>query len=136
MFCEKCGTPINEGEAFCPNCGAPVAAAKPAETAPVNPALNPTTVMVWGIVALALCEVPIAGIILAIIARKKVKAYLAAGGQTCTQSKLGSIFSKIALPISIVMLVLWIVGVSCSACAAAIAAANGVTDEVFGLLAF
>lgn len=107
MFCEKCGTPVNEGDIFCPNCGAPVGTTKAAEAAPVNPALNPTPVMIWGIIALALCEMPIVGIIIAAIARKKVKAYYAAGGALCTQSKLGSVFSKIALPFSIIFTILF-----------------------------
>ncbi len=53
MFCEKCGTRIDDGAPFCPNCGnrvgaseaAPAPEASPASsapmgTAPVNPGLN------------------------------------------------------------------------------------------------
>ena len=32
MFCEKCGQPLIDGERFCGNCGAPVAAAQPQQT--------------------------------------------------------------------------------------------------------
>ena len=51
MFCEKCGTRVDDGQPFCPNCGnrlsAPAAPAAPeaqpapaANTASVNPGLN------------------------------------------------------------------------------------------------
>lgn len=51
MFCEKCGTKIEDGQPFCPNCGnrladpvAPAAPAQPeapaAPAAPVNPEMN------------------------------------------------------------------------------------------------
>ena len=43
MFCEKCGTRVDDGQPFCPNCGnrlsAPAVPAAPA--APVNPGFNP-----------------------------------------------------------------------------------------------
>ena len=29
MFCQKCGSELNEGVAFCQNCGAPVAPVEP-----------------------------------------------------------------------------------------------------------
>ena len=38
MNCSKCGTPLNEGAAFCPNCGEKVAAPTP------NPTPAPTPV--------------------------------------------------------------------------------------------
>ena len=42
MFCEKCGQELGEGLAFCPNCGAPVAAAPaPQQEAPVVAAAAP-----------------------------------------------------------------------------------------------
>lgn len=47
MFCEKCGTRVEDGQPFCPNCGnrlaapeAPAAPAAPAAAAPVNPGLG------------------------------------------------------------------------------------------------
>ncbi len=39
MFCEKCGTRVDDGQAFCPNCGNRLAA--PAAPAYANPAPNP-----------------------------------------------------------------------------------------------
>ena len=42
MFCEKCGTKIEDGQPFCPNCGNRMAepAAPEAPAAPVNPGAN------------------------------------------------------------------------------------------------
>ena len=36
-YCPYCGTPFEEGAAFCPRCGAPVAATNPAPQMPQNP---------------------------------------------------------------------------------------------------
>lgn len=60
MFCSKCGTNVTDGNAFCPNCGAPMNnAQQPAQSAPVAqaPAGVPGTglsiaSMVLGIVSL------------------------------------------------------------------------------------
>ena len=34
MFCNQCGTQVNDGQAFCPNCGAPMGAEQAGSTAP------------------------------------------------------------------------------------------------------
>lgn len=39
MFCEKCGTRVDDGQPFCPNCGNRLSA--PAPTAPVNQGFAP-----------------------------------------------------------------------------------------------
>ncbi len=36
MFCNQCGTQVNDGQAFCPNCGAPIGAQQEQNTAPMN----------------------------------------------------------------------------------------------------
>lgn len=66
-------------------------------------------IMVLGIVAAALSELGIPGIILAAIAGNKVKEFLAAGGQLVRKAKAGNICRRVALPISIVMTVFWVV---------------------------
>ena len=40
MFCEKCGTRVDDGQPFCPNCGNRLAEPA-ASNAPVNPGFNP-----------------------------------------------------------------------------------------------
>ena len=56
--------------------------------------VTPVTVLVLGIVAAALSSYGLPGIILGIIAQKKVKAYLAQNnGVSCTKVMVGSILS-------------------------------------------
>lgn len=64
-------------------------------------------VMIFGIIALALAELGLPGLILAIIARKKAAAWTAAYGPFTGMAKVGSILARVALPVSIVMLVFW-----------------------------
>ena len=66
------------------------------------------TVMVLGIVALALCELGIPGIILAAIAIHKAKQWAASYGNFTAMPRVGNILARVALPISIVMTVFWI----------------------------
>lgn len=67
------------------------------------------SILAWGIVALALCSCPVAGLILAIIARNKAKAHAAYYGAPVGKAKVGTIFTRIAFPISIVMQVFWVI---------------------------
>ncbi len=67
------------------------------------------SVLAWGIVALALCYMPILGLIFACIARKRAKNFIRLSGSAYGPSKAGNILSKIALPISIVMHVIWLI---------------------------
>lgn len=67
------------------------------------------SVLAWGIVALAICACPVAGLILAIIARNKAKAHAAYYGAPVGKAKVGTIFTRIAFPISIVMQVFWVI---------------------------
>ena len=67
------------------------------------------SVLAWGIVALAICSCPVAGLIIAIIARNKAKAHAAYYGAPVGKDKVGTILTRIAFPISIVMQVFWVV---------------------------
>ncbi len=67
------------------------------------------SVLAWGIVALALCYIPILGIIFACIARGRAKNFIRLNGSAYGPAKVGNILSKIAFPISIVMLVIWVI---------------------------
>lgn len=86
MYCNSCGSPINEGQAFCANCGAPIAQPQPVSPkhAPV-PAKRSNgtaiTAFVLGLFTLALSWViffniisvftGLAGVILAILSLTK-----------------------------------------------------------------
>lgn len=105
MFCQNCGAEIAEGSAFCPNCGASV------ESAPAAPAAESTSkarsLMIIGIIAAALAELGIPGIILGAIGLKKAKAFIAEYGSTWGMSKAGRILSKVGLILGIVMTIVW-----------------------------
>ncbi len=106
MICKNCGTEANNGETFCPVCGAKLADETTGKVE--NPAsISPTAVMVWGIVAASLGASGLIGLIISIIARKKSKQYLNEGGIICGQSKVGSILSKVGLGLSIGFMIFW-----------------------------
>ena len=136
MFCPNCGKQIPDGLAFCSECGAslkdtaqqPVYDQQPAYQQPVQaaPEVNTSPAMVLSIVALALAELGIPGLILAIIARKKVKACQAAGAPLAGKLKVANILSRVALILSIVMIVFWFIYGIVIGAAFAAAGASGV----------
>ncbi|MBQ2357350.1 MAG: zinc ribbon domain-containing protein, partial [Ruminococcus sp.] len=90
MNCQNCGANV-DGKAFCPQCGAQVQA--PAQPSynyntgynqPAAPQGNPTNVLVFGILGLALSELGIVGLIFSIIALKKANNYIATYGDIST----------------------------------------------------
>ena len=81
MYCEKCGTPLNENSRVCPQCGAPIQGEEqnitPTSTY-AGPLGNPVPVLVWGIVGLCCAVTPYVnflGIIFSIVGLKKSNAY-------------------------------------------------------------
>ena len=122
MFCNKCGANIPDDSAFCPNCGATVVTV-PAQSDPyrVTPKADPyvkpvdprereasKSVLTFGIIALAFtCTfwLSFVGIIFAFIARSKVKAYESEFGPATGKTKVGKIFSRVSVPLSIVLTV-------------------------------
>lgn len=122
-FCNNCGTQVQDGAPFCPNCGAPISAPAQPQPTPVTsyqpvaapapaPATtqsgdNSTQILIFGILALALAEFGLPGLILGIIAKKKVAAYLASGHELTGKAKVGSILGKVGLILGIVMTVVW-----------------------------
>lgn len=124
MICKNCGAEVADETKFCQNCGAmmesepaPVYEAAPAE-APAGPGL------VWGILGLAFgCTAILSflGIIFSAIGIGKAKKYAKQGYPLTGKNKVGSILSKIGLPVSIVVLVLFIIEIA----AAAVLAVNG-----------
>lgn len=71
--------------------------------------ITPANVLTWGIIAVAFCTCPVLGVIFAAIGLKKAKKYKNTVGLPSGMVKAGSIMSKIALPVSIVMQVVWVI---------------------------
>ena len=65
--------------------------------------VSPTSVLVFGILSVAL-SVPVVGLIFAIIARKKAKAFVEETGTTCGQVNVGRILATIGLVCNIISL--------------------------------
>ena len=120
MFCTNCGNNIPDGSVTCPVCGAamqqPQQPQQPAYQQPVyqqpvyqQPAApdNSGSVLAFGILSLALCEVPILGLIFAILGLTKSGAFAAAhGGTVFGNAKGGRILSIVGLIVNIIMNVL------------------------------
>ena len=63
-YCPQCGKPIADDVAFCPNCGASLKAtvqAQPqaAQTQPADPGVKPDNHLVWSILTLIFCCMPL-----------------------------------------------------------------------------
>lgn len=111
MNCPNCGSETN-GSRFCPRCGTALSEAAPynAVSNQQNQTLgNPTQVLVFGIIGLALCETGILGLIFSIIGLVKAKNYLAAYGPVSIQVNTGKRLATAGLIVSIIMIVLWVV---------------------------
>ena len=115
-FCVHCGQSLEDSALFCPNCG------QAQESIPVDPDAvfesDPaaeekknslaTKILVRGILALAFMEsffLSFIGIIFAAKGLGFVKEYLALYGEHQARTRVGQIFCKIALPLSIVLTV-------------------------------
>lgn len=130
MFCKNCGSQLADDAVFCGNCGTKVeaqAAPQPAYTAPQQPAYTApqptytapqpapaaandpaldslaTNTMVFGILgaALGLC-IGVPGIIFSVLTKNKVDEFVSRAGSLYGKAKVGSILSKVGLPVSIV----------------------------------
>lgn len=125
-FCLNCGAAVESAApgVQCGVCGTPAAetetktavavpqremAAMEVYDKPAEPEGTPSAVkvMVLGIVALALSEFGIPGIILACIARSNARKREAAVGPLTRMAKVGNILSRVALPVSIAFTVFW-----------------------------
>ena len=80
-----------------------------AEPAPVNvpDAGLSNSILTLGIVALAVSELGIPGIIVGAIGRKKAKKFIEDNGTIFGKAKVGSILAKAGLIVGIVMTVVW-----------------------------
>lgn len=112
MYCPECGRLITNGRPFCPECGASLG--DPAKDLPaqkpvrVIPAVNVNPAFILSIIAAALCRTGLPGLILSIIAKKKVRSCTDAGAPLSGKLKAANILSKVAFILSIVMTVFWI----------------------------
>lgn len=123
MFCSKCGAEVNDNAVFCTNCGEQIKAAEaPAEptsevpvthveqvisTAPVT--ANSTPILVLGILAAALSEWGVPGIVLGAIGKKKSQVFLEENGSLTGKARAGRILSQIGFIFGIVMTAIWVV---------------------------
>ena len=114
MNCQNCGANV-DGKAFCPQCGAQVQA--PAQPSynyntgynqPAAPQGNPTNVLVFGILGLALSELGIVGLIFSIIALKKANNYIATYGDIANQVRIGRRLAIAGLVVSIIFTIIYV----------------------------
>ena len=114
MNCQNCGANV-DGKAFCPQCGAQVQA--PAQPSynyntgynqPAAPQGNPTNVLVFGIIGLALSTMGIVGLIFSIIALKKANNYIATYGNISNQVRIGSRLAIAGLVVSIICTIIYV----------------------------
>lgn len=85
---------------------------------------NSTKILIFGILAVALCETVIGGIIFGILTKKELKAYEAAYGPAAGKVKVGKILGTVGLILSIVMAAYYLLVVCCAGCAACMAASD------------
>ncbi len=128
MICQKCGTNVADGTVICPTCGNALPTQNPYgqpqqntyaqpqpygyQQAPVMTSVSPTSVLVMGIIAIALAWEPfvsIAGIVLGAIAMSKANRYYAEGGLQSGQVKTGKILGTIGMIGGIVMTVIYLI---------------------------
>ena len=114
MNCQNCGANV-DGKAFCPQCGAQVQA--PAQPSynynggynqPAAPQGNPTNVLVFGILSLALSELGIVGLIFSIIGLKKANNYIATYGNISNQVRIGRRLAIAGLVVSIIFTIIYV----------------------------
>ena len=113
MNCQNCGANV-DGKAFCPQCGAQVQA--PAQPSynynggynqPAAPQGNPTNVLVFGILGLALSGLGIVGLIFSIIGLKKANNYIATYGNISNQVRIARRLAIAGLVVSIIFTVFY-----------------------------
>lgn len=116
MYCEKCGSQINDNSRFCPNCGATISGEEQNVTAASTyegPMGNPTPVLVWGIIGLAFsCSFVLSflGIIFSIIGLNKAKNFAAFTGNAYSkQASIGRRLSIAGIIVGAIFTVLFII---------------------------
>ncbi len=110
MFCNKCGTQLDDDAKFCPNCGtdttdttanAPTPEYTTYADVPPTPQVSATPILVFGILSLYLGT--IFGIIFGKIAQNKAAEYQAITGcELSGIAKVGRILGKVGFIVGIV----------------------------------
>lgn len=107
MYCRNCGREIADHVRFCTYCGTdrnqPVYSAAPSLSPEANN--TATAALVWGIVAVVFCQLPL-GFIFGIVGQNKVREAEKMGIEN-GMVKAGRIMSLIGLIVGIVMTVFW-----------------------------
>ncbi len=131
MFCGNCGANV-EGTNTCPRCGSPLNANNVPMQAPYNanpyqqpvqqrpaPQGNPTQVLVFGILGLALgLSTGIVGLIFSILGLVKANQYVATYGDIANQVRIGKRLAIGGLIASICIILLYVFIFAAAACAA------------------
>ena len=128
MNCQNCGMNV-DGNACCPRCGVPISNPVKYDYNHNRPMVrqgNPTNVLVFGIIGLALSTMGVVGLIFSIIALKKANNYIATYGDIANQVRIGRRLAIAGLIVSIFFTVLYIIMII----AAIIAAGNANTGTV------
>ena len=108
MFCKNCGRQLDEGESYCPSCGA-MTASEPsalydASTEAAQDQLRnemADDAFKWGIVSLVCSLLGLLGFIFSFIARSKALAYRKTFGILEGRAKTGHILGRISFAIGL-----------------------------------
>ncbi len=108
MFCKNCGRQLDEGESYCPSCGAMTASGPSAlydtSTEAARDQLKnemADDAFKWGIVSLVCSLLGLLGFIFSFIARSKAFAYRKTFGVLEGRAKTGHIFGRIGFGIGL-----------------------------------
>ncbi len=116
MFCEKCGTYVNDNSRVCPQCGSPVKGEEQnitSNTTYKGALGNPTPVLVWGIVGLAFSltfYLSFLGIIFSAVGLKKANSYYAfTEYMPSNQARIGKRLSVAGMIVGIILTVVLVI---------------------------
>lgn len=113
MYCNKCGTLLNENTRICPQCGAPVVGQERNLTTTSTyqgPLGNPVPVLVWGIIGLSFAltfYLSFLGVIFSFVGLSKSNKYRAfTGDAPSNMAKIGRRLSIAGIIVGIILTIL------------------------------